>query len=384
MAAEPSTQALASLGERMLAGVDALLERMGRAYQEEIPQYASLPPGALEREILPVSRSFVGEFFSRVADGVIDPTPASGLGDAARRRLEMGMSLDAPLHAFRVASRVVWEEVVAVADPGEELLLGVLAATWLDYMDRTSSLFASAYLRASHESLRRADARRRELMETLVSASERLDLPAISARYDTPLADTYCPVLLEGGHASVMIDPLLDTAPRGTIGGPRGVRVLLLVPGTPRNVLRLVRPAQPTLAAWSHPASPGAALLREVGQAEALLAAATAAGHDRGVFGPDDLLPERLLAGNAEVARALVDAIFEPLRANDPSGAFRDTLRAYLEVGSVPPVARALAVHVNTVNYRLRRVLELTGMDPRIPTQAAMLVLALKGERQLD
>jgi hypothetical protein len=383
MAAEPSTREFVALGERMLAGVDALLQRMGAAYQDEIAQYASLPPGALEREVLPVSRSFVAEFFSRVADGVIDATPASGLGDAARRRLEMGMSLDAPLHAFRVASRIVWEEVVAVADPGEELSLGVLAATWLDYMDRTSSSFASAYLRASHESLRLADARRRELLETLLSATDQLDLPAISARYATPLADTYSPVLLAGGRASVMIDPLLDTAPRGTIGGPRGVRILLLVPGRPRSVERLVRPAAPTLAAWGHPASPGAALLREVGEAEAVLTAATAAGHDRGVFGPDALLAERLLAGNVAVARTIVDVVLEPLRANDPSGAFRDTLRAYLEVGSVPPVARALAVHVNTVNYRLRRVHELTGLDPRLPSQAATLLLALKGEIQL-
>jgi DNA-binding PucR family transcriptional regulator len=49
----------------------------------------------------------------------------------------------------------------------------------------------------------------------------------------------------------------------------------------------------------------------------------------------------------------------------------------------VPPVARELVVHVNTVNYRLRRVHELTGLDPRIPNQAAMLMLALKGEMQL-
>jgi hypothetical protein len=383
MAAEPSTENLAALGARVLAGVDGLLERMGAAYREEIAQYASLPPAAMEREVLPVSRSFVCEFFSRIADGVIDPTPASGLAEAARRRLDMGMTLDAPLHAFRVASRVVWQEAVAVADPGEEQLLGVLAATWLDYMDRTSSAFASAYLRASHESLRRADAQRRELLETLVSASEQLDLRAISARYGIPLTDSYSPVLLEGGRASVMIDPLLDSAPSGTIGGPRGIRTLLLVPGHPRSVQRLVRPAGPALVAWSHPASPGAALLREVGDAEAVLAAATAAGHDHGVFGPDALLPERLLAGNVAVCQKLVEVVLEPLRASDPSGVFRDTLRAYLGVGSVPPVARELAVHVNTVNYRLRRVHELTGMDPRIPDQAAMLTLALRGETQL-
>jgi hypothetical protein len=383
MTTEASTREYAALAARVLAGADALLERMGATYQEEITQYAELSREELEREVLPVSRSFVCEFFARIRDGTIDPTPASGLSGAAQRRLEMGMSLDAPLHAFRVASRIVWEEVVAVAVPGEEHLLGVLAATWLDYMDRTSSSFASAYLRASHESLRRTDARRRELLETLVSATDQLDLPALSDRYATPLADSYTPVLLEGDRASVMIDHLLDNAPRDTIGGPRGLRLLLLVPGSPRNVRRLVRPAEPVLAAWSRPAPPGAALLREVSQAEAVLAAARSAGHVRGVFGPDALLAERLLAGNAAVTRTLVDVVLEPLQSIDDAGIFRETLRSYLDTGSVGPVAQELSVHPNTVNYRLRRVHEATGLDPRIPSQAAMLLLALKGETQL-
>jgi hypothetical protein len=384
MSAEASTAEYAQLAARVLAGADELLARMGAAYQEEILEYADLSQTSLEREVLPVSRSFICEFFSRIVHGTIDPTPASGLSEAARRRLEMGMSLDAPLHAFRVASRIVWQEVVDVADTSEGHLLGVLAATWLDYMDRTSSSFANAYLRASHESLRRTDARRRELLETLVSATDQLDLPAISDRYATPLADRYSPVLLEGDRASVMIDHLLDSAPRGTIGGPRGVRLLLLVPGSPRNVPRLTRPAQPALAAWSRPAAPGAALLREVSQAEAVLAAAKSSGHEQGVFGPDALLPERLLAGNAAVTRALVEVVLEPLQAIDHEGIFRATLRSYLEAGSVPPVARELSVHANTVNYRLRRVYESTGLDPRVPNQAAMLMLALKGEAQLS
>jgi DNA-binding PucR family transcriptional regulator len=35
-------------------------------------------------------------------------------------------------------------------------------------------------------------------------------------------------------------------------------------------------------------------------------------------------------------------------------------------------------VHPNTVAYRLRRVRELTGLDARVPTDAALLVIALK------
>ena len=40
--------------------------------------------------------------------------------------------------------------------------------------------------------------------------------------------------------------------------------------------------------------------------------------------------------------------------------------------------SRVLFVHANTVAYRLQRVRDLTGCDPRVPVQAALLVLALK------
>jgi hypothetical protein len=384
MTTEPCAGEYAALAERVLSGLDALVRRMASAYQDEIPQYAEMSCEALEREVLPVSRGFVSEFFSRIIDGEIDPTPATGLEAAAQRRLEMGLSVDSPLHAFRVASRVVWQEVVEVAGPGDEQHLGDLAAAWLDYMDRTSSSFASAYLKASHESLRRADARRRELLETLVSATDRLDLGAISARYATPLADSYSPVLLEGDRASVVIDHLLDAAPRGTIGGPRGVRVLLLVPGEVSRVRRLVRTAEPALATWGRPATPGAALLREVIQAESVLDAARFVGRDRGIFGPNDLIPERLLAGTPTVTRLLAETVLEPLRTKDDAGTFRETLRHFLETGSVPEVAKHLLVHVNTVGYRLRRVHELTELDPRVPRDAAVLLLALKSEAELS
>jgi sugar diacid utilization regulator len=53
------------------------------------------------------------------------------------------------------------------------------------------------------------------------------------------------------------------------------------------------------------------------------------------------------------------------------------TLRRYLETGSVPDTARREMVHANTVSYRLGRVRDLTGLDPRVPRESALLVLGL-------
>jgi sugar diacid utilization regulator len=104
---------------------------------------------------------------------------------------------------------------------------------------------------------------------------------------------------------------------------------------------------------------------------------ASRAGHLEGVFGPDDLLLAQLLARNERMAACISNRILEPLVASDPDGIFVATLQTYLATGSVPDTAAEQVVHPNTVAYRLRRVRDLTGLDPRIPTEAALLVIAL-------
>lgn len=52
-----------------------------------------------------------------------------------------------------------------------------------------------------------------------------------------------------------------------------------------------------------------------------------------------------------------------------------ETLQEYLRTGSVNETAAALFVHRNTVVNRLRRVTEVTGLDPRVPRDAAALLV---------
>jgi DNA-binding PucR family transcriptional regulator len=55
------------------------------------------------------------------------------------------------------------------------------------------------------------------------------------------------------------------------------------------------------------------------------------------------------------------------------------TLRTYLDAGlNVTRTARALFVHPNTIEYRLRRIRELSGRDPRNPDDLLILSLAIK------
>jgi DNA-binding PucR family transcriptional regulator len=60
-------------------------------------------------------------------------------------------------------------------------------------------------------------------------------------------------------------------------------------------------------------------------------------------------------------------------------GSFVTTLRTYLNSGlNLTRTAKALFVHPNTVEYRLRRVRALTGRDPRNPDDLLVLSLAIK------
>jgi DNA-binding PucR family transcriptional regulator len=90
----------------------------------------------------------------------------------------------------------------------------------------------------------------------------------------------------------------------------------------------------------------------------------------------DDLLPERALSGDAVARARLVESVGAPITA--AGGELGHTLEVYLEGGgALESCARALFVHPNTVRYRLRRVSEVTGLDPTDPRDALVLRTAV-------
>ena len=83
----------------------------------------------------------------------------------------------------------------------------------------------------------------------------------------------------------------------------------------------------------------------------------------RGRCSASDLLPERALDGDDTARAELIEDVYEPLLSG--GSALIETVTTYLEQGfSLEATARLLFVHPNTVRYRLRRVSELTGLNP--------------------
>jgi len=90
----------------------------------------------------------------------------------------------------------------------------------------------------------------------------------------------------------------------------------------------------------------------------------------------DDLLPERVLAGDAQARLALIERVYRPLVS--AGSALFETASVYLDGGGgLESTARILFVHPNTVRYRIGRIATLTGYDLSSPREAYTMRLAL-------
>ncbi|MDO4241024.1 MAG: helix-turn-helix domain-containing protein [Microbacteriaceae bacterium] len=106
------------------------------------------------------------------------------------------------------------------------------------------------------------------------------------------------------------------------------------------------------------------------------LAVATAYRGNNHPIHADELLPERVIAGDPLAKRTLIDKIYTPLQEAPPE--LLETLLSYLASGrSLEATSREMFVHTNTVRYRLRRIYEIIGWQPTEPRDAFALQTAL-------
>jgi hypothetical protein len=270
--------ATAVLG-RVLATLHDLVPRMGQAYRDEIPEYAEMSDDLMEREVLVTSRRVVEEFISRVMAGrdtrSMDVRPA--VAGAGRRRLHMGIPLEAGLHAFRIAGREMWEAVVDATRPARKPRWPPSPAHWIEYVDRASTAFAEGYLEASRDQLRRLDTRRRATSTRWSPPRPRgcgVGRQRVLTRAGPPLR----PVLIDGDDVATHIDGLLDSSPDGTLAATAATGCSRCSSPTPHG--------PPRCRHWPN-----------------------------------------------------VPRVLDPLQEQDPDGVFAATLRTYLACGSVPETA---------------------------------------------
>ena len=386
----PSTaveEAVASLAAALAPRAAELAERLARTIWADDDGYR-LRGWVSPEELLLACQENLEEVLrdlARLPRGTA-PARSSALATGRQRALQ-GVPLENLLHAYRLGGRVIWEALLEESRGRWPELLAQGAVVVWEGIDLYSSAVADAYRRAEAEIRGRDQARRHDLLNSMLIgtvpageldlAQESLGLPAGS------------PLVL------VAADPLSISAPEAaalmrTAGLAsewallQGHLVGLVAAGASLQVADHLRRALGTRAGISPRFTGLEGAPRAYRQAELALRSVPQ-GAPR-VMELDEDLPLVILAASPELSDRLARRWLAPVLAL-PEGEGRSllrTVRAYLErSGSVAATAAFLPCHRNTVRNRLRRMEQLTGLNPAVPRDAADLALALRASQLL-
>jgi sugar diacid utilization regulator len=374
---------------RLEDDADAIARRMAFAARGEVEEYGAVRDPAFAEEVLAHALEHVLAF---VRAGRAGRPPEGAELDFVRergaQRARELMPLDALLETHLIGQRTVWEAVVEAAgdSPAGMRTAQQLTALTFRYTHAINVAVTGAYLAESRMLASEAERARRDLLDRLVSGH----IPGVEEerRAETlglrPGGDHVVVVAVassgEGEPAARLIaralarhdaqapfvvarhDEVVAIVPAYVRRGPRELRASLQ-----RTAEGLRRSHEVSLRAGVSAICSG---LREVarGYGEARLAVRHSGGAAAVIAIEELSLFEYLAGGADDIAHSLITPGTGSLLAADDrmGGALSTTLRAYADCDlNVARAAERLAVHANTVHYRLRRVHELSGLNPR-------------------
>ena len=370
---------------RVQRRVPVLARRMLAAFVTEVPFYAQLPREQLDGEIRAICEDNLRTFFRMLVEDR-DPSEQelSEPSASAARRAQERVPLAAVLTAYHVGGRMGWEELVAQARPDETAALLAAADRVQRYIQAVTAVVATSYLQEQQA----ISGEERDAVRSLVAAllsGEPAD--ALAERVGRRLPSSWVVLALD-------LAPHPDEAAAGAVAARRKVRRvqacldehagepvlarldgaggIALLPAGPPDLHGLVAGLQGAagtsvrVAAAAAPSTPAVAAAGR--QACEVLALAGSAPQ---LWVLRDVLLDYQLTRPSD-ALAELAALLEPL---DKSPDLVVTLQTYLsEDLDRRRTAAALHVHPNTLDYRLKRVAELTGLEPS--TTAGLQLLA--------
>ncbi|MBB5787324.1 helix-turn-helix domain-containing protein [Jiangella mangrovi] len=323
-------------------------------------------------------------------------TPAAQLGE---RRAVQGVPIEGVVASWHSAERRLLDQLVAAGPPmppEEYTRLARLLAAAVDVMVAVST---EAYRRTRTEAAAHLDQIATDLVSRLAGGEpldpahveERARLIGVAAQVphravavgggpgDDPQRDD--PLRLARAQREIL-DALRPRLRSRILVGAKDATILLVLPDLPGISDMLARAAvRPGVAAGTviglgEPRDRLGETAASCREAVAALEAGRRAGLDRVVVPFDQVIADVMLIDNPLDARRLAARALEPLAGH---GQLVDTVRAYLATGlSVRRTAERLAVHENTVSYRLRRVASLLGLAGPDELIRADLLLALR------
>jgi hypothetical protein len=395
--------------ERALRSLEAsradVARLMADAIVREVPLYQQVIGPALVDDVVVQCDYNLGLFLRRALHGETladaDFTPLRAATDARARQL---VPLDALLHATRVAHRTAraWlVERLPADDAGTRAALHVSELS-IDHVDAISGELANAYAAFQSQQTAVEDRANRDLVELLLSGSP------LRAEHHGPRL--HAVGLREGPFVTIVVRPRpagadgppadlqgcgdglvrgLARAGVAALGATRHDEVIAIADvglrgaDAARSVAAEVCGA--TTRTHAEPVSAGLSLahatLDDVALAYAEASRAqrhTDAGAARAM---SDIRLVDHLAGEADaLTTRAVPARLRPFTdARARHRVLVDSLEALWRCDlNAARTAEHLRVHVNTLHYRLRRVAELTGSDPRRLDDLLELLLALR------
>ena len=408
----PSPQAAATPDTELYVRVERQVPKLARAMVEafvkEIPLYALLPAEQLQGEILTITTANLRLFFAALREG--RDLSSDELGDvrtSAVRRAEERVPLDAVLTAYHVGGRIGWQALVDNARPDETEAVIAAGARVLLYVQQVTAAVASAYLEEQQTIYGEERDARRALASALLNGEP---AEALAARLGVRVAPAYLVVALH-------LEKHPDESERGVGGAIAARRKLRRVQGTldewaGEPVLSILEPnggaallpvapdaaslvggvlsdlvARLTTAAGTEVLGGGAVaigtadVVRAGQQAHDVVRLARQLGREPGGYLLRDVLLEYQLTRPSDAHSAL-HGLLDPLDRNPD---LPHTLEVYLAHDlDRRRTAAALHVHPNTLDYRLRRIVELTGLDPATTRGLQLLGAALAARRLAD
>ncbi|HEX3705544.1 MAG TPA: helix-turn-helix domain-containing protein [Mycobacteriales bacterium] len=387
---------------RVERDIPKIARRMLDRFVTEIPLYGMLPREQLEGEISQITTGALRLFFNslRSTEPIFDDDLLE-IRSSAARRAEERVPLDAVLAAYHIGGRLGWEALVEGALPEERDVLIMVAGRVLEFVHQVTGAVASAYLE-ERQSIYGEERDALRAVASALLAGEAAD--KLASRVGLTVAPSY--VVLE-----VSIGEHPDEEEHGAVAARRKLRrvqgrlerwagqpvlgllepaggpVLLattpeeadkVVVGLAELMIDLNDSAGATVSAGVAVATTLADLVGATRQAGDVLALATGLGRGPGAYSLSDVLLEYQLSRPSDALPALA-LLLEPLERN-PDLVL--TLETYLEHDlDRRGTAAALHVHPNTLDYRLRRVVDLTGIDPATSRGLQLVGAALAARR---
>lgn len=346
---------------------------------DELPVYANLPGEEVAGDIAEIVQHSVRMFADAIeARRVPDETELAAQRRSAQRRAEEGVPLDAILAAYQLGIAMVWSQVSAGAKPDDHADLREVLEMLLEIQRRILCSVTDSYLAARRTIDSEEHSGRHALMAALLSGAEPDGTVRAAPRYAVltlrlerhPDEDAAAPGVAARRKIRRVREALDAFSQQPCLTAFRSDRGTVLMPmdddgaALDHEALRALIDDAAEAAGAPLTAAVAIADAADVPAAVAhtaeIVDLVRATGRRPGLYRLADVLLDYQLSRPSAALPALA-ARLEPV-AEKPE--LLSTLQTYLDLDrDRRAAANALHVHPNTVDYRLRRISELTGLS---------------------